>query len=899
MTAIPLPGRGGLNLRIAGGWFGRLLRLLFGRGRLVALITLMMLLALRIWDPVPVEMLRLRAFDLMQRSFQVTVPNRVAMVVDVDETSLAQFGQWPWPRNLLAQLVINLHQAGAPVIGFDMVFSEPDRLSADLIAGALPGLDEATVTKLREQPSNDALFASMLEQGRVVIGRATQTVQIRRPTTPKATTVAKIGTADPLSFVFTFPGLVPSLPELESNADGIGVLSLAPDPDGLVRRVPMLFGAHGKLYPSLSVEVLRVATGQSAYAVAADRFGVRQLKIARLAIPVDQQGRLWVRAKPHDPSRFISAASVLRNVFDPQLVRGKLVLIGGSAAGLQDIRATPIEASIPGVEIQAQAIDTIANGLALQRPAEAHTWEWLAALIAGLAMIVLLSALGPRWTLLVVIAVVGGVVAVVGRAYTEYSLLIDPSFPLVTTLGVYLILTYTRFASEDRQRRQLRQAFGQYISPQFVAQISRDPSKVRLGGDYRTMSVLFSDVRGFTTISEHFKDDPQALTSLMNRFLTPMTAEVMANSGTVDKYIGDSIMAFWNAPIEDEAHAQHACRAALAMNDAMGRLNEELRAESMRDLDAEDFQAYEEAKRLSLGIGGTRDDKAAFATFLREAEQGYANAQYSVAKAYRDGLGVEANVAQAALWFRAAAEQGYAKAQRHLGNRYARGEGVEQDHEEALRWLTLAARQGLTAAEESRAELEDKLSQSQVIAAEQWARTWTPTVSSGRAIKLEIGIGINTGPCIVGNMGSDQRFNYSVLGDAVNLASRLEAQTKNYGTTIIIGEETRLQAPDFAAIELDLIAVKGKRDAVRIYGLLGDEAMARSDRFHALAAAHDKLLAAYRAQEWDAALEHQQTCRSLDDTLDDLYDLYARRVREYQADPPGEGWDGVYVARSK
>ncbi len=898
MTAIPMPGRGGVSFRLVGDWFRRFMRLLFGRGRLVALITLLLLLALRLWDPVPVEMLRLRAFDLMQSTFQVPVPNRVAMVVDVDETSLAQFGQWPWPRNLLAQMVINLHQAGAVVIGFDMVFSEPDRLSAERIAGALPGLDDATVAKLREQPSNDMLFASILDQGQVVIGRATQTVQLRRPDPPKATTMARRG-ADPRPYIFTYPGLVQALPELEEKADGIGVLSLAPDPDGLVRRVPMLFGAHDKVYPSLSVEVLRVAAQQSAYAVIADGFGIRQLSVARVPVPLDQQGRLWVRAKPHDPSRFISAATVLRNVFDPQLVRGKLVLVGGSAAGLQDIRATPLEASIPGVEIQAQAIDTIVNGLALQRPAEAHTWEWLAALVAGLAMIVLLSALGPRWTLLVVIVVVGGVVAVVTRAYTEYSLLIDPSFPLVTTLGVYLILTYTRFAAEDRQRRQLRQAFGQYVSPSLVAQISRDPGQVRLGGDIRNMSILFSDVRGFTSISEHFKDDPQALTSLMNRFLTPMTAQVMANSGTVDKYIGDSIMAFWNAPLPDEAHAQHACRAALAMTESMVALNEELRAESMRDLDDGTLREYEEAKRLSLGIGGARDEQAAFAAFLREAEQGYPNAQYSVAKAYRDGLGVERNVIEAARWFRAAAEQGYAKAQRHLGNRYARGEGVELDEDEALRWLTLAARQGLSMAEDARGELADRLPQSQVIAAEQWARTWTPKVSSGRAIKLEVGIGINTGSCIVGNMGSDQKLNYSVLGDAVNLASRLESQTKNYGTTIIIGEETRLQAPDFAAIELDLIAVKGKRDAVRIYGLLGDEGMARSDRFRALVEEHGKLLESYRAQDWAAALEHQQNCRDLDDTLDDLYDLYARRIREYEADPPGEGWDGVYVARSK
>jgi adenylate cyclase len=889
----------GHRLILLVGWLRRLGRWMFGRGRAVAFLALMLLVALRIWDPAPVELLRLRSFDLLQRSFPVAPPQRLAVIVDIDEASLAQVGQWPWPRNLLAQLIVNLHQAGAPVIGFDMIFPEPDRMSPSKVADELPGLDEAVRAQLRQLPSHDALFADIMRQGRVVLGRGTQSVQIARPGDIPAVNIATVAPVDPTPFLHSFPGLVRTLPELEEAADGIGVLSLVPEQDGLVRRIPMVFRIGERRYPSLSAEMLRVAFGQTTLVLRGNAFGVEALKIARTLVPLDQTGRMWVRAGPHDQTRYISAVTVLRNKFDPQQVRGKLVLIGGSAAGLEDIRSTPIEGSIPGVEIQAQALDTIANGLFIERPADAKTWELLAAIGAGLAMIVMLSVLGPRWTLLVVVAVVAGVLAVVVRAYTGHSYLIDPSFPLVTTLGVYLILTYTRFAVEDRQRRQISQAFGQYVSPSLVSQIARDPGRARLGGDMREMTILFSDVRGFTAISEHFKDDPESLTRLMNRFLTPMTADVMAHRGTVDKYIGDSIMAFWNAPMPDAAHAADACNAALAMSRSLAALNEELRDESMGGLSADDLHAYEAAKRLTQGSGVGQDHAAAFQVFLREAEQGYPNAQYSLAKAYRDGNGVARDVAQAARWFRAAAEQGYAKAQRHIGNRYMRGEGVEKDEPEALRWLTLAARQGLTAAEQVRAELAEKLPQAVVIGAEQWARTWTPKVAGSRAIRLEIGIGINTGPCIVGNMGSQQRFNYSVLGDAVNLASRLESQTKNYGTSIIIGEETRRRAPGFAAIELDLIAVKGKRDAVRIYALMGDAEMARSADFLALTEAHDKLLAAYRGQRWDEVLDHMAVCRRHSDALDELYDLYFRRIREYRADPPGDGWDGVYIARTK
>ena len=486
-------------------------------------------------------------------------------------------------------------------------------------------------------------------------------------------------------------------------------------------------------------------------------------------------------------------------------------------------------------------------------------------------------------------------------AFTQQAYLIDPSFPLLVLVVLYLTLVYARFATEERGRRPIRQTFGRYVSPHLVRQLAQNPDQVRLGGERRTMSFLFCDVRGFTTIAEGFRDDPAGLTTLINRFLTPMTDAVLRCGGTVDKYIGDSIMAFWNAPLADAAHAEHACEAALSMFRALDGLNAELRLEALSDGDgaAAEHDQHRLAQQYRLGVGQERDEQRAAELFRHEAEQGFANAQYSLGKAYRDGIGVERDPSRAAEWFAAAADQGYAKAQRALGVRLLRGEGVAKDKVQALKWLTIAAGQGISAAEDARQSLVGEMSQAEYIQGEYAARTWQAQVTGRRTFKLEMGIGINTGECVVGNMGSAQRFDYSVLGDAVNLASRLESQSRNYGVGIVISEETHALVPELASIELDLIAVKGKRQAVHIRGLIGDRETAGGDAFQRLATAHGRMIAAYQAQRWDEARELIAACRALDDSLDDLYDLYRRRVELYSEDPPGTGWVGVFIARSK
>ena len=727
-----------------------------GVGRLLGLAVLVAFVAIRVWDPAPAEMLRLRTFDLYQFLHPRQSSPQPVVVVDIDEESLATLGQWPWPRTILADLVTRLRDAPAIVIAFDIVFAEPDRLSPARIAKTLTGLDEDLRTRLERQPSHDLILARAVRGARVVLGQSgypRDLGNLSRP--PRAAAVATLG-GDPRPFLPAFPGIVRNIAVLEDAAPGHGMLTLIPERDGIVRRIPGAMLVRDKIVPALMLDMLRVATGQSAFLIKTDAAGVSAFVVGGVELPTDRHGRIWINYARHDPSRSVSASDVLAGRVPRERLANKLVLIGSSATGLFDVKATPLNRAMPGVEVQAQLLETVLSRSYLVRPNYALGAELVLSAAVGLLVVALVPVLGATYTLLFGATVAAGLAAGSWYLFVAQRVLLDVAYPLVASFGVYVLMVFFNYFREEARRRQVRDAFGQYLSPALVAQLARNPDRLVLGGETRAMTVLFSDVHGFTAIAEQYKTDPQGLTRLMNRLLTPLTGAIVDCRGTIDKYMGDAVMAFWNAPLDDPDHGGHACQAALAMVGALAHLNEERRREA---------------------------------------------------------------------------------------------------------------------------------------------------VEAGREnIPLRIGIGINSGDCVVGNFGSDLRFDYSVLGDPVNVASRLEGRSRTYGVTILIGATTaRVVAGRFALLELDRIQVKGRAVAEAIYGVLGDETLAQDPGFGALAERNREMLEHYRARRWSAAVRALEACRKLDNgfALGTYYDLFAARIAQFQETPPPPDWDGVHIARNK
>src|SRR5882724_7472344 len=740
------------RLRILQRWFARR----FGYARLVCFVLLVGLAALRIADPAPIEELRVRTFDTFQLIEPRVKTARPVAIVDIDEKSLAKLGQFPWPRTRIADLVTHLTRLGAVVIAFDTIFSESDRLNPDVAAETFRNLDEETRAKLRALPSNDQIFADAMRRSRVVLGESgLPYVLSEYDNTLPLTGLAMLG-EEPRPFLLNFPGLLRNIHVLEQAAAGRGLFTIKTERDGIVRRVPMMMQAQGATMPSLSFEVLRVATGTDTIFIKSEKAGIKSIAVKGFEVPTDRNGQLWVHFARHDPSIYVPAVDVLEGRVAPERIARKLVLIGTSAVGLLDLKTTPIDPVMPGVEVHAQVLESALTRAVLSQPNYGIVVELCAAIVLGLLVIAFAPMFGP-----ITLVAVGGLFAslLVGTSwyfYSEQRLLIDFTYPLLSTTAIYLTLIFSSFVREQAQRRQIRSAFSQYLSPALVEQLAQSPEKLVLGGEEREMTIMFSDVRGFTTISESFKHDPQGLTKLMNRFLTPLTNAILARKGTIDKYMGDAIMAFWNAPLDDKEHQLNACEAAVDMLERIDVLNKQ-----------REFEAKE---------GG------------------------------------------------------------HV------------------------------------------------------------------YIPLNVGVGLNTGTCVVGNMGSDLRFDYSVLGDSVNLASRLEGQSKEYGFPIIVGSKTALAVKDkFAILELDFIMVKGKKEPEVIYAIAGREDTAQSARFQRLRNLTIEMLACYRSRDWDGALAAIERGRRTDEahTLARLFDLYEVRILAYQASPPDDDWNGAYALLTK
>lgn len=700
----------------------------------------------------PIVEARNLIFDEYQRLAPRLYEDAPVRIVDIDDTTLAKLGQWPWPRTDVARLVRSLAAAGASAIAIDIVFSEPDRTSSP--ARTVNGESVAAV-------DHDAVLGQAMAETPSVTGYFLQ----YEPNGGRPQQKAGFAVSGdlPREAIPSLSGAIVPLPVIGGRAAGSGFVSLVGvGKDGIVRTAPLLSRIGDLLLPSLSIEALRVAQGAGAVVVksstgsgemGANRPAVVAVKVGSFEIPTTPNGGLWMYYTAPHPERIVPAWKIMTGALSQDAMRrlfsGRIVFIGAGAQGLRDLVATPVSEREMGVVVHAQAVEQAILGRFLIRPDWATGLERAILILLGIGISLALPGLG---------ALRGGVLSIAAfvaslsgswLAFRYGALLLDPIYPVTAVVAVYIAQTSLSYYREERARAYIRRAFDRYLSPELVERIARDPSRLALGGEERDMTVLFCDIRSFSRISE--KLSAREIIQFLIEFLTPMTDVLLAHRATIDKYIGDAILAFWNAPLDDADQHRNAARGALAMVAKLRELN-----------------------RVNA----------------------------------------------------------------------------------------------------------------------------TNTVWPG---EVKIGIGLNSGPCCVGNIGSTQRLNYSLIGDTVNLASRLEGLSKVYGATIILGNTLAANLPDFAVIELDFVRVVGRDTPERIFALIGPPAMGSTRDFLALRAAQDEMLAAYRAMDWaatEAALLRLEPLAALFG-LQTLVKLYAERISGYKQSPPKAHWDGTYQATEK
>ncbi|HUR41305.1 MAG TPA: adenylate/guanylate cyclase domain-containing protein [Verrucomicrobiae bacterium] len=741
-------------------------RMLFRLGISAFVFLVFMLHTSRLWPSTLLTTIENVTYDSRVR---LTMPGTVdprVVIIDIDDKSLAAEGQFPWPRDKLAKLVTTLFDTyKIRVIGFDMTFPEPDRTSAGpllqrLAEGPLadlPGYAER-VTPLAEQLDNDRIFADALRGRPVVAGYAflpgiPQPIDASVPLPGPA--LFDRSTASQYAVDFFRPATVvanlPALREATSYAGFFDIPSL--DDDGIARDVPLVQLYGGQVFPSLAFEVLRVAAGypgaQLEFEPAEARLGLNleRVRFGDHVIPVDQQVALMVPYRGRERSfPYIPATDVLQQKADPGALAGAIAFLGTSAAGLKDLRATPVGAGYPGVEVHANIVSGVLDGRVKQRAPYYGGMEAVILLVLAVLLAWLFPKFSPLYVLSIALGLIAAGVATAFYAWSSANIVMPMGVPIVFTLVVFLAQLLYGYFVEARRSRDISRRFGEYVPPEIVEEMAANPGAVSMEGKSKEMTVLFSDVRGFTTISEQFKDKPQELSELMNQFLTPLTKVIQKHRGTIDKYMGDAIMAFWGAPLDDPKHAENALVAALELPKAI------------RALDAE-----------------------------------------------------------------------FAK------------------------------------------------------------RGWP---------SLKIGVGLSTGNMRVGNMGSEFRRAYTVMGDPVNLGARIEGLTKEYGVAVICSEFTRNAGPaDWSYRELDQVKVVGKDQPVSIYEPMGSKDQLDPQLRQDLAR-HRGALKLYRSQHWEQA-EAEFFSLSRGAHKHRVYELMLERIAHYRKNPPGPKWDGVWTFTTK
>jgi len=708
-----------------------------------------------------------------------TVDERI-VIVDIDEKSLRTReeggeGRWPWPRNRMALMIDNLFDKyGVAIVGFDVVFAEPDESSGLNVLRELARTQlkdderfQSALTRLEPQLAYDRMFADRIRQRPVVLGyyfspenRAAISGVLPSPVLPPGTFAGKN-----IPF-YTAHGYGANLGELVKAAAGAGHFNPMVDADGVSRRVPMLAEYKGAYYEPLSLAVVRVLLGISdavktgsqsvvlpkvvpgypAEAIWSRGYqGLEWLQIGPIRVPVDDKVAALVPYRGKQGSfKYVSAADVIQGKLDVGELKGKIVLVGTTAPGLFDLRSTPVASVYPGVEIHANLIGGMLDQTIKQKPPYVLGAEIVLLLLTGVAMTLLLPLLTPVQQGLATAGVFIATLALNLSVFHHGHLVLPLASGLMLILVLFTFSMAYGFFVEARGKRQITGLFGQYVPPALVDEMAKNPEHFSMEGESREMTVLFSDVRGFTTISEGL--EPKELSNLMNEFLTPLTQVIYDNRGTIDKYMGDAIMAFWGAPLPEKDHARLGIRAALEMH-----------------------------RKL--------------------------------------------------------------------------------------------------------AELQPRFKE----------RNWP---------EIRIGVGLNSGRMSVGNMGSRIRLAYTVMGDAVNLASRLEGITKEYGAAIIVGENTRdLTAHDFVYREIDRVRVKGKLEPVAIYeplGVTGEVSKAILDELRLF----NQAVKLYRAQEWDMA-ELQLFNLQKVSPESKLYKLYLEHITHFRSNPPGRNWDGAFTFEHK
>jgi adenylate cyclase len=695
-------------------------------------------------------------FDEYQRLNPRTPGDTPIVIVDIDEDALAEIGQWPWPRSRLAVLVDRLGEMGAAAIAFDIVFSEKDRTSlsrtlldlreagADVtFPGAIPELD------------NDAIFAGALKGNPSILGFAL-TDEIKSEV-PKPKAGFAFAGRDPRQILPSYSGSVHILPEFYQAAHGLGFFSFPATTDGVVRKMPLIARSGDELYPTLGMESLRVAQQAANFVVKSTGASgesevgapaIVSVRVGALEVPTDGTGRLWLYYSGRLADRTISASDLLVEPIDhgtlEQRIAGNIVLVGTGAVGLRDLVVTPLGYGVPGVVVHAEMLDQILSGTYLHRPDYMPGLEYFLAAAVTLLLMFSLRPGRPVFGGLLAFGLFAGVVGLSWYAFAERQMLLDPLLPSLAAVLVYIAVTVAQYLSSEREKRFIRNAFGRYLAPSLVARLSDEPEALKLGGELKELTLLFCDIRGFTSLSENL--EPEKLTKLLNDFLTPMTDELLQSGATIDKYMGDAIMAFWNAPLPVVDHRAAARRTALAMMRRLDQLN---------------------------------------------AENGS---------------------------------------------------------------------------------------------------------------KINIGIGLNTGECCVGNLGSLQRFNYSAIGDAVNVAARIESITKAYGLPIlfadtVLGNDGGGDEQQFV-LEVDRVRVVGREEPLVLYTVF-DRELSKISGLTELASAHSAFLEMYRRGDFDAAGRAATSLQGgAPPVLKMLYRTYLDRLDNFRANPPAN-WDGVFTYESK